>query len=134
VNNNARVEHSLRSSLRALLAVALLCSLAACTTLSGQPRLSSSTLGCANAALHQKVPEGLNDKLTHCMAGGMIARHCSSGEAYLTGAAKEIKDLFTAVGDAEWADLRADTQGVSCARRSQSDAQLKACCERAVSR
>jgi hypothetical protein len=96
--------------------------------------MDASTAGCVRMVIDSKVPAGLNDKLTHCLAAGLIARHCSSGEAYLASAAKELKDLFTRSSDAEWADLRADGSGVRCARQSADDGALEACCAQAISR
>jgi hypothetical protein len=87
-----------------------------------------------NTVVQQKVPQGLHDKVTHCIAAGMVARHCSSGEAYLVSIGKEIRDLFTPGGDTELADLRADYAGVGCARRSMDDAGLTACCEARITR
>lgn len=111
--------------------VLLLCG---CASLSGQPRPARSSTGCAQAIIDSKVPAGLGDKRTHCMAAGLIARYCSVTEAYLAGAAKELKDLFTPGGDAEWADLRADNAGIRCARPAMDDAALAACCAQALSR
>jgi hypothetical protein len=79
------------------------------------------------AVVKQKVPTTLPDKETHCLAAGLIARYCSRSEAYLAGAAKEWRDLFTA-GDVEWADWRADRRGIGCARRAADDSALAACC------
>ena len=79
------------------------------------------------AVLHQKLPADLPDKRTHCLAGGLISRYCSVSEAYLAGAAKEVRDLL-GHGDAEWADWRADRVGIECARESTDDAAVAACC------
>lgn len=119
--------------MRVSLPLILLLTLSACATLSGGPRASSS-VGCAHALVNSKVPAGLPDKRTHCMAAGLIARHCSVVEAYLASWGKEVNDLFTPRGDAEWADLRADRVGVRCARGSKDDNELAACCEQAQSR
>jgi hypothetical protein len=100
--------------------------LSACSTLSGEPRAATSTLGCAQTVLASKVPAAKNDKYLHCMSAGMIARYCSVSEAYLASVGKEVKDLFTPGGDAEWADLRADREGVRCARSGDPGA----CCAR----
>ena len=115
-----------------MLALSLL--LSGCATLSGEPRAARSTTGCARAVLSSKVPAGLSDKHTHCMAAGMIARYCSVPEAYLAAVGKEIKDLFTPGGDAQWSDLRADSAGIRCAGSENSDTGLAVCCEQAISR
>jgi hypothetical protein len=85
-----------------------------------------------HAVVDSKVPAGLSDKRTHCIAAGLIARYCSVTEAYLASVGKEVKDLFTPGGDAQWADLRADGTGVRCARASRDDAELVVCCEQAI--
>jgi hypothetical protein len=108
--------------------------LGACATLSGEKRAAVSTVGCARAVVDSKVPAGLSDKRTHCMAAGMIARYCSVSEAYMAGVGKELKDLFTPGGDAEWADLQADAKGIRCARSVSGDADLATCCAQAISR
>lgn len=115
-----------------MLALSLL--LGGCATLSGELRAARSTVGCARAVLSSKVPAGLSDKRTHCMAAGMIARYCSVPEAYLAAVGKEIRDLFTPGGDAQWSDLRADSAGIRCAAAENSDAGLATCCEQAISR
>jgi hypothetical protein len=115
--------------------IMLALALGACTTLSGEKRAAPSTVGCAHAVVDSKVPAGLGDKRTHCIAAGQIARYCSVPEAYLAGVGKEIKDLFTPGGDAEWADIRADAAGVRCAHSSRDDRDLESCCGRqAISR
>lgn len=111
------------------LALFFICLLSGCSTLNGAPRSGESTVGCARKVLADKVPAGLKDKQTHCIAAGMIARYCSKPEAYLAGVGKEVRDAFTTHGDAEWADLRADTAGIRCAKSSADDASLLSCCE-----
>jgi hypothetical protein len=108
--------------------------LGACSTLSGERRAAVSTLGCARAVVDSKVPTAKNDKYLHCMAAGMIARYCSVQESYLASVGKEVRDLFTPGGDAEWADLRADRSGIRCARSAHGDAELATCCEQTISR
>jgi hypothetical protein len=82
-------------------------------------------------AVRASLPAGLPDKHAHCLAAGLIARHCSVSEAYLAGAGKELRDM-TGRGDAEWADWRADRIGIGCAREAADDAAVEACCLRAV--
>jgi hypothetical protein len=108
--------------------------LTGCSTLSGEQRAAVSTLGCAHAVVDSKVPAARSDKIMHCMAAGMIARYCSVSESYLASVGKEVKDLFTPGGDAEWADLRADRKGIGCARSASGDAELATCCEQTISR
>ena len=58
--------------------------LAGCASLpQAPPRLAGTPLACMRATVAAKVPAGLYDKLAHCLAGGMIARYCSVGEAKL---------------------------------------------------
>jgi hypothetical protein len=78
-------------------------------------------------AAHGALPAA--DSQAHCLAAGLIARHCSVTEAWLASLGKEVTDLL-GPGDAEWGDLVADHRGIACARRAQSDATLAACCER----
>ncbi|MFO1464921.1 MAG: hypothetical protein U1F35_00520 [Steroidobacteraceae bacterium] len=78
--------------------------------------------------MRAELPRGLRDKQAHCLAAGLIARHCSVTEAYLAGAGKEIADLF-GHGDAQWSDWKADRAGIACARRAQDDGALGRCCE-----
>jgi hypothetical protein len=80
------------------------------------------------AVVQDKVPTGLPDKRTHCLAAGLIARYCSGTEAYMAGASKELRDLLGA-GDPEWSDWRADRIGIDCARHAGDDVALAACCE-----
>lgn len=101
---------------------------AACSSVPEKPaRLERSSYGCMSAVLREKVPANLPDKQAHCLASGLIARHCSLAEAYLAGIGKELKDLLGR-GDADWADWRADRVGVACARRASGDAGVEACC------
>jgi hypothetical protein len=79
------------------------------------------------AVVQQKLPPNLPDKRAHCQAAGLIARYCSPTEAYLAGAGKEWRDLFTG-GDVEWADWRADRVGIECARHAEDDAGIVVCC------
>jgi hypothetical protein len=74
------------------------------------------------------VPRDLGDKLQHCLAGGLIARHCSVGEARLASWGKEVADALGR-GDADRADLDADHAGIACARAARDDAGVRACCE-----
>ena len=91
------------------------------------PRLAESSYRCMAAGVKDKVPGDVPDKRAHCLAAGLIARYCSRSEAYIAGAGKELRDLFTG-GDAEWADWRADRAGIGCALRTDNDAALAACC------
>jgi len=109
----------------AIIAGLALASLCGCASVAPRPAVSS--LGCMRA-MRDQLPSGLPDKQAHCLASGLIARHCSVAEAYLAGAGKEITDLFDG-GDAEWADWRADRIGVACARHAVDDAGVQRCCE-----
>lgn len=70
---------------------------------------------------------GQPDYVEHCMAAGSIARYCSVTEAGIASVGKEVLDLFTG-GDAEWRDLMSDKRGIQCARKTQTDLELSACC------
>jgi hypothetical protein len=108
--------------------------LAGCVTVPNRPaRPAKSSYGCMQAVVQDKVPTGLPDKRTHCLAAGLIARYCSGTEAYMAGAGKELRDLLGA-GDPEWSDWRADRVGIECARHASDDAALATCCEQAASK
>lgn len=111
-----------------LVAVIALC---ACVPMPERPAIS--TLGCAQAVVSNKVPQGLADKPTHCIATALVARYCSRTEARLVSVGKEVKDLFSA-GDAEWADLQADRLGLQCAEKADDDAGVGECCRAATAR
>lgn len=108
----------------AWLAGLALASLVGCVSTAPRPAVSS--LGCMRA-IRDQLPAGLPDKQAHCLASGLIARHCSVTEAYIAGAGKEITDPFDG-GDAEWADWRADRIGIACARHALDDADVERCC------
>jgi hypothetical protein len=106
----------------------LLSFLCACAPLPHrEPRAAHSSYGCMQAALQERVPAGLPDDRTHCIAAGLIARHCSLTEATLASLGKELRDLL-GPGDAQWSDLAADREGMQCARQSAGDDALLACC------
>jgi hypothetical protein len=112
----------------AMLARALASLAAGCAPLATtEERPAKSSLGCMESAVAGHDLESLPDSAAHCIAAGLIARHCSVSEAMMAGVGKEIRDLFGA-GDAEWRDLGWDRRGVACARHSGSDAELQACC------
>jgi hypothetical protein len=120
----------MNSAVRKELEVAVM-ALALCGCVSVPDRPSRSTLGCAQAIVSTRVPSGLADKPTHCIAAAMIARYCSRTEAALASIGKEVKDLFSA-GDAEWADLRADREGLRCAMGPGDDSAVGECCRLAT--
>jgi len=91
------------------------------------PRLGASSYSCMEAVVKDKLPARSPDKRAHCLAAGLIARYCSRSEAYIAGAGKEVRDMFTG-GDAEWADWRADRAGIRCALHAADDPALAACC------
>lgn len=91
------------------------------------PTRPVSTVGCATTVV-RGLPQGLTDKMQHCAAAALIARHCSRTEAWLVAAGKETADVFGA-GDAEWADWNADREGLACERLGADDAQIMKCCE-----
>jgi len=108
-------------------AVALLAMLALAACASTAPRLAASTYGCMQAVVREKLPADLPDKRAHCIASGFIARYCSASEAYLAGAATELRDLL-GPGNAEWADWQADRAGIACARGAADDSSIASCC------
>jgi hypothetical protein len=71
------------------------------------------------------------DEQKHCVASGLIARHCSMSEANMAGVGKELQDLFTG-GDASWADWKMDRKGMSCAHGAADDAAVVQCCATAT--
>ena len=110
------------------------CAIAAFMLLCGcahvAPRPAVSSLGCMRA-VRASLPANLGDKRAHCLASGLIARHCSAAEGYLAGAGKELADVV-GPGDAEWSDWAADRRGVACARMAADDAAVDACCLRSL--
>jgi hypothetical protein len=106
---------------------ALFAMLALAGCASTAPRLAASTYGCMQAVVREKLPADLPDKRAHCIASGLIARYCSVSEAYLAGAATELRDLLNS-GNAEWADWQADRAGVACARNAETDDAVARCC------
>lgn len=111
-------------SLPVAVTIALAC-LTGCA--STAPRPATSSYGCMQKVIEEKLPTGLPDERAHCMAGALIARYCSRGEAYLAGAGKELRDLF-GPGDADWRDWRADRAGIACAKDTTDDADIANCC------
>jgi hypothetical protein len=91
------------------------------------PRPARGSLDCMRSIVREQVPVAAGDKLKHCLATGLIARHCSVSEARIAAWGKEITDVFDG-GDPSAADIRADRAGLSCARDSADDAGLRACC------
>ena len=114
-----------RTCVKAALALFAMLALAGCA--STAPRLAASTYGCMQAVVREKLPADLPDKRAHCIASGLIARYCSVSEAYLAGAATELRDVL-GPGNAEWADWQADRAGVACARDAADDDSVADCC------
>lgn len=79
------------------------------------------------ATVAAKVPMDLGDKHRHCLAAGMITRHCSPSEARLASWGKELGDALGG-GDADRRDLDADYVGIGCARAAHDDDSLRRCC------
>jgi hypothetical protein len=104
--------------------------IAGCTPLTHQTRAARSSLGCMQAATQGRNFDA-QDELAHCFAAGLIARHCSVGEAMMASVGKELRDTFGA-GDAQWQDLVADRRGIRCAQQASSDAELERCCSNAA--
>jgi hypothetical protein len=115
---------------RAAMLALMLASLASgCAPLATkEARASKSSVGCMEAAIAGRGLETLPDSQAHCIAAGLIARHCSLSEAAMASVGKEVRDLFGG-GDAEWRDLVSDRRGIGCARHTGTDAQLQDCCQ-----
>jgi hypothetical protein len=115
----------------ALPALLGLLALGACTPLDREaPRPARSSLACMRAVVHEQVPADANDKLKHCLATGLIARHCSVAEAHIAEWGKEFTDVFDG-GDPSADDIRADRVGLRCAEQNSADTGVRACCEAA---
>jgi hypothetical protein len=122
-----------RSPSRLLLPLVLLpllmLTLVGCASQAERP--TTSSYGCM-VAERDALPAGLSDDQKHCVASGLIARHCSVSEANMAGLGKELQDLFTG-GDASWADWKMDRVGMSCAHDAPSDEAVVQCCATATS-
>jgi hypothetical protein len=102
--------------------------LSACTPLAGrEARLATSTHGCMQSVVDEKLPAGLESAQAHCLAAGLIARYCSRGEAWMASIGKELQDTVGS-GDADWRDLEAGRRGLRCARDVGTDRALRECC------
>ncbi|HEY4366329.1 MAG TPA: hypothetical protein VGN07_03785 [Steroidobacteraceae bacterium] len=114
--------------IRLLAAASIATMAAACAPLQHyEVRAAHSSLGCMNAAIKDQQLESIPDWQAHCIAAGLIARHCSVTEAGMASVGKELKDLF-GHGDAEWRDLQSDRRGIGCARTAATDTELRSCC------
>jgi hypothetical protein len=116
--------NAFRTRLPTQLQLLLLGALAGCAAQA--PRPAASSYGCM-VAERDALPQGMPDDQKHCIASGLIARHCSVTEAHLAGIGKEVQDLFTG-GDASWADWQMDRKGMGCAHDAPDDAAVTQCC------
>jgi RHS repeat-associated protein len=57
-----------------------------------------------------------NDKYKHCVVSCHINVSCNGPTAVAAGIYKEVKDIF-GPGNAEWADLEADWEGIKCEKK-----------------
>jgi hypothetical protein len=80
-------------------------------------------------AVRDSLPAGIPDKRAHCLASALIAQQCSVFEAYLAGAGKEIRDMFSPHDTAEWADWNADRVGIACAKQHHGIDDIGDCCK-----
>lgn len=118
----------MRNIVHAIAAILSIATLAGCaSTATRPPRPATSSYGCMQAVTEQKLPANLPDERSHCLAAALIARYCSTTEAYLAGMGKELRDLL-GPGDAEWRDWRADRAGIDCARHAAGDVEIESCC------
>lgn len=115
----------MRNVVRAIVALLSIGTAAGCASTTARP--ATSSYGCMQSVTREKLPANLPDARAHCLAAGLIARYCSTSEAYLAGMGKELRDLLGA-GDAEWKDWRADRAGIDCARQAEDDVELERCC------
>ena len=106
-------------SLRLMPVSLVLLALAMCGCAAQAERPAASSYGCM-VAERDSLPADMPDEQKHCVASGLIARHCSISEANMAGLGKELQDLFTG-GDASWADWKMDRKGMSCARDAADD-------------
>lgn len=58
-----------------------------------------------------EVPD-TTDKWKHCSLSCLLARRCGAEDSFLLGIIKELADVV-GPGNAEWADLKADLNGVT---------------------
>jgi hypothetical protein len=118
----------LRNVVHAIVAILSIATVTGCASTATRPtRPATSSYGCMQSVTREKLPANLPDARAHCLAAGLIARYCSSSEAYLAGIGKELRDLL-GPGDAEWKDWRADRVGIDCARHAEGDDELDSCC------
>ena len=107
-------------------ATILIAALSVCGCAAQAARPTTSSYGCMMAE-RESLPENMPDEQKHCVAAGLIARHCSVSEANMAGLGKELQDLFGR-GDASWADWKMDRKGVVCARDALDDEAVTRCC------
>jgi RHS repeat-associated protein len=91
-------------------------------------------VGCAIAIIlrvYPTLPEGMFDKLKHCLLSCEIASTCGVNAAQLAGIAKEIIDM-SGLGTPSLEDLVADYSGIACARQG-GDASCPQDCRRCCS-
>lgn len=115
---------NLRSPLILCATLALSLALWGCASQAERP--TPSSYACM-AAERNSLPADMPDEQKHCLASGLIARHCSVGEANMAGLGKELQDLFTR-GDASWVDWKMDRKGMNCAHNASSDEAVRQCC------
>mgnify|MGYP003640430315 CR=1 FL=1 len=77
---------------------------------------ASSAAMCSllySGRLKQQVElPGVSDKWKHCALSCLLARRCGAEDSFLLGIIKELADVV-GPGNAEWADLQADLNGVT---------------------
>lgn len=80
--------------------------------------------------LQSEVEEPLRtDKWKHCALSCMLARRCGGNDSFMLGILKELADVV-GPGNAEWADLVADSDGVTLWRlgMGRTDTMCKGNC------
>lgn len=81
------------------------------TAQSKQMALCSSLFASAIKAKVEKI-SSVTDKFKHCAVSCMLTLRCGPSDALSLGVIKEIVDVF-GEGNAEWADIEADTIGIN---------------------
>ncbi len=102
--------------------------------LTSLPTFTPNRIGLCSAFYAQRLKSEVNkplanDKWKHCSLSCMLARRCGGEDSFIIGIIKELADLV-GPGNAEWADLRADADGVALAVLgvARSDEQCQSHC------
>lgn len=69
-------------------------------------------------------PQPLVDKTKHCALSCYLALRCGGVESFQVGLIKEVLDLM-GMGQADWADIRANQQGITMAVSGRARSKLQ---------